>query len=43
MVDVRNSGGIFTQVKRSEILTHLSHDLHAWENDLMHIDMFIGM
>ena len=43
MVDVRSSGRIFKQVIRSEVMTDPSHDLHARENDLMHIDMFIGM
>ena len=43
MVDLRSFRRIFKKVKRSEVLTDLSHDLHAWENDLMHIDMFIGM
>ena len=28
MVDVRRSGRIFKQVKRSGVLTDLSHDLH---------------
>ena len=43
MVDLSSSGRIFKQVKRSEVLTDLSHNLHAWENVLMHIDMFIGI
>ena len=43
MVDLRSSGRIFKQVKRSGLLTDLSHDLHACENVLMHIDMFSGM
>ena len=43
MVDLRNFRRIFKQVKGSEVLTDHSHDLHAWENVLMHIDMFIGM
>ena len=29
MVDLRSSGRIFKQVKHSEELTDLSHDLHA--------------
>ena len=52
MVDLRSSGRIFKQVKRSGLLTDLSHkkrsgylrtshDLHG--NVLMHIDMFSGM
>ena len=43
MVDVRSSGRIFKQVRRSGLLTDISHDLHACENVLMHIDMFSGM
>ena len=43
MVDLRSSGLIFKQVKHSEVLTDLSHDLQAWENVFMHIEMFIGM
>ena len=50
MVDLRSSGRIFKQVKRSGLLTDLSHnlhdlshDLHACGNVLMHIDMFSGM
>ena len=43
MVDLRSFRRIFRQVKRTEVLTDLSHDLHAWENVLMQIDMFIGM
>ena len=43
MVDLRSSGRIFKQVRRSELLTDLSHDLHAGGNVLMHIDMFSGM
>ena len=31
MVDLRSSGRIFKQVKRSGLLTDLSHDLHAAE------------
>ena len=36
MVDQRSSGRIFKQVKRSVLLTDLSHDLHACGNVLMH-------
>ena len=43
MVDVRSSERIFKQVRRSGLLTDISHDLHACENVLMHIDMFSGM
>ena len=43
VVDQRSSGRIFKQVKRSGVLTDLSHDLHACGNFLMHIDMFSGM
>ena len=43
MVDPRSFRRIIKQVKRSEVLSDLSHDLHEWENVLMHIDMFIGM
>ena len=43
MVDQRNSGRIFIQVKRSGLLTDLSHDLHACGNVLMHIDIIRGM
>ena len=43
MVDQRSSGRIFKQVKRSWLLTDLSHDLHACGNVLMHIDMIRGM
>ena len=43
MVDLRSSGRIFKQVKRSGSLTDLSHDLHVCGNVLMHIDMFSGM
>ena len=43
MVDLRSSGRIFKQVKRSRLLTDLSHDLHACGNVLMYIDMFTGM
>ena len=43
MVDQRSSGRIFKQVKRSGLLTDLSHDLHACGNVLMHIDIIRGM
>ena len=43
MVDQRSSGRIFKQEKHSVLLSELSHDLHAWGNVLMHIDMFSGM
>ena len=43
MADLRSFRRIFKQVKRSEVLKDLSHDLHAWENVLMHIDMFSGI
>ena len=43
MVDMRSSGPIFKQVRSSGLLTNISHDLHACENVLMHIDMFRGM
>ena len=43
MVDQRSSGRIFKQVKRSVLLTDLSHDLHACGNVLMHIDIIRGM
>ena len=43
MVDPRSSGHIFKQVKRSVLLTDLSHDLHACGNVLMHIDIIRRM
>ena len=43
MVDQRSSGRIFKQVKRSAVLTGLSHDLHSCGNVLIHIDVFSGM
>ena len=43
MVDQRSIGRIFKQVKRSVVLTDLSHDLHACGNVLMHIDIIRGM
>ena len=42
MVDLRNSGRILKQVKRSWVLTGLPHDLRARGNVLMHIDTFSG-
>ena len=43
MVDQRSSGRIFKQVKPSGLLSDLSHDLHAYGNVLMHIDIIRGM
>ena len=43
VVDQRRSMPFFKQVKHSGVLTETSHDLHAWVNVLMHIDMFSGM
>ena len=43
MVDQRKSRRFFKQVKHSGVLTKRSHDLHAWGDVLMHIDMFSGM
>ena len=43
MVDLRSSGRIFKQVKRSGLLSDLSNDLHVCGNVLMHIVMFSGM
>ena len=43
MVDLRSSERIFKQVKRSGLLTDLSHYLLVCGNVLMHIDMFSGM
>ena len=43
MVDQRSSGRMFKQVKRSGLLTHLSHDLHACGNALLHIAIIRGM
>ena len=37
MVDQRNSGSIFKQVKRLGLVTDLSHDLHACGSVVMHI------
>ena len=36
MLDLRSSGRIFKQVKRSGVLTDLSHDLHPTEVIYMH-------
>ena len=43
MVDQRMSRRIFKQVKHSVLFIELSHDLHAFVNVLMHIDIFRGM
>ena len=43
IVDQRRLRRFFKQVKHSGLLTEPSHDLHAWGNVLMHIDMFSGM
>ena len=43
MVDQRSSGSIFKQVKRSGLLTDLSHDLHACGYLLMHMEIIRGM
>ena len=43
MVDQRRSRRFFKQVKQSGVLTETSHELHAYVNVLMHIDMFSGM
>ena len=43
MEDQRKSRRFFKQMKQSVVLTETSHDLHAYVNVLMHIDMFIGM
>ena len=43
MVDQRMSRPFFNQGKNSGVLTETSHDLHAYVNVLMHIDMFSGM
>ena len=43
MVDQRRSRRFFKQVKHSGELTEPSHDLHAYGNVLMHIDMLSGM
>ena len=43
MVDLRSFRRIFKQLKRSGVLTDLSHDLHASWNVLINIDMFSGI
>ena len=43
MVDQRRSRRIFKQVKHSVLSIELSHDLHAYVNVLIHIDIFRGM
>ena len=43
MVDQRRSRRIFKQVKHSVLSIELSHDLHAYVNVFMHIDIFKGM
>ena len=43
MVDQRSLRPFFKQLKHAGVLTNLSHDLHAWGNVLMHIDMFSEM
>ena len=43
MVDQRRSRRFFNQVKHSGVRTERSHDLHAWGNVLMHIDMLSEM
>ena len=43
MEDQRSSGRIFKQVKRPELLTDLSHDLHACGSVVMHIDIIRAM
>ena len=43
MVDQRRSRRFFKQVKHSGVVTEPSHDLHACENVVMHIDMFSAM
>ena len=43
IVDQRRSRRFFKQVKHAGVLTEPSHDLHAYGNVLMHIDMFSGM
>ena len=43
IVDQRKSRRIFNQMNHSVLLTDPSHDLHAFGNVLMHIDMFSGM
>ena len=43
MIDQRRWRRFFKQVKKSVLLTNLSHDLHTCVNVLMHIDIFRGM
>ena len=43
IVDQRRSRRIFKQVKHSVLSIEILHDLHAWVNVLMHIDIFRGM
>ena len=43
MVDQGSSGRIFKQVKRSGLVTDLSHALHACGSVVMHIDLIRGM
>ena len=43
MVGQRRSRRFFKQVKHSGVLTERSHDLHAWGNVLMNVDMFSGI
>ena len=43
VVDQRRPRSIFKQVKHSLSSIELSHNLHAYVNVLMHIDMFSGM
>ena len=43
MEDQRKSRRFFKQMKQSVVLTETSHDLHAYVNVLMHIDMFSWM
>ena len=43
MVDQRSSRRIFKQVKRSGLLTDVSHNLHVCGSVLLHIDIIIGM
>ena len=43
IVAQRRSRRIFKQVKHPVLYIELSHDLHAYVNVLMHIDMFSGM
>ena len=43
MVDQRKSRRILKQVKQCVMPVALSHDLHAFLNVLMHVDMFSGI